>query len=108
MDVAATAAEAVEKLDDARYDLVLSDLRMESEDAGLKVLAHARMKEYKPATALIRSELESTPTGRPSEMLVKTEGVPTLLAEVAELLGERASRRVARNLRLAATCQPAG
>lgn len=108
MDVAATAAEAIGKMDDTRYDLVLSDLRMESEDAGLKVLAHARMKEYKPATALIRSELESTPTGRPSEMLVKTEGVPTLLAEVAELLGERASRRVARNLRLAAACQPTG
>lgn len=105
VDVAATAAEAIEKLDEGRYDLVLSDLRMESEDAGLRVLAHARTKEYKPATSLVRSELEVVPTGRPSEVFVKTEGVPALLAKVADLLGDRARRRVARSLRLAAVYQ---
>jgi CheY-like chemotaxis protein len=105
VDVAATAAEAIEKLDEDRYDLVLSDLHMESDGAGLKVLAHARMKDYKPATALVRSELEVMPAGRPSEVFVKTEGVPALLAKVADLLGDRALRRVARSLRLAAVYQ---
>src|SRR5208283_6180194 len=53
VDSAASAAEAVGKLEDGVYELVLSDLQMESPEAGLKVIAHARMMDYKPATALI-------------------------------------------------------
>src|ERR1700729_284691 len=53
VDAAASAAEAVGKLDEGEYELVLSDLQMESPEAGLKVIAHARMMNYKPATALI-------------------------------------------------------
>src|SRR5215212_11310699 len=55
VDAAATAAEAVGKMEDSEYELVLSDLQMESPEAGLKVLAHAQMMDYKPATALITS-----------------------------------------------------
>ncbi len=36
MDAAASAAEAVGKLDERQYELVLSDLEMESPEAGLK------------------------------------------------------------------------
>src|SRR5437588_12823415 len=53
VDAAASAAEAVGKLDEQEYELVLSDLQMESPQAGLKVLAHAKMMDYKPATALV-------------------------------------------------------
>src|ERR1700689_369069 len=53
VDSAASAAEAVGKLDEQEYQLVLSDLQMESPEAGLKVLAHARMMDYKPATAIV-------------------------------------------------------
>src|SRR3974390_3821674 len=56
VDAAASAAEAVGKLDERQYELVLSDLQMESPEAGLKVLAHARMMDYKPATALLRTK----------------------------------------------------
>ncbi len=52
VDSAATAAEAVGLMDEKEYALVLTDLAMESPEAGLKVLAHARLKEYQPATAL--------------------------------------------------------
>src|ERR1700759_4260328 len=55
VDAAASAAEAVGKLDESQYELVLSDLQMESPEAGLKVLAHARLMDYKPATALFTS-----------------------------------------------------
>src|SRR6202165_4718695 len=55
VDAAASAAEAVGKLDEQEYELVLTDLQMESPEAGLKVLAHARMMDYKPATALVTS-----------------------------------------------------
>ena len=63
VDAAASAAEAVGKLDEAEYELVLTDLHMESPESGLKVLAHARLMEYKPATALITTYRDS---GRPS------------------------------------------
>src|SRR5438445_8454746 len=53
VDVAASAAEALSKLDDGIYELVLSDEDMESPEAGRGVLAYARSKEYKPATALV-------------------------------------------------------
>jgi len=53
VDAAASAAEAVGKLDDGEYELVLSDMQMESPESGLRVLAHAKSKDYRPATALV-------------------------------------------------------
>ena len=61
VDSAASAAEAVGKLDAGEYELVLSDLEMESPEAGLKVIAHARMKDYKPATALLTTYQNARP-----------------------------------------------
>src|SRR5580698_5745107 len=61
VDSAASAAEAVGKLDEGQYELVLSDLQMESPEAGLKVLAHARMMDYKPATALVTASTSQDP-----------------------------------------------
>jgi CheY-like chemotaxis protein len=106
VEVAASAAEAVEKLDTDHYDLVLSDLHMESDDAGLKVLAHARHKEYRPATALVTSyrSSEQKAVGRPPvEFMVETEGVQGLLMKVADLIGLRAIRRIQRLARQSAS-----
>jgi len=100
VDSAASAAEAVDKLDKREYSLVLSDMEMESPFAGLKVLAHARMMDYKPATALVASCQNGTAEGKP-DMLVEPEDVPNLLEDVASLIGERAARRLNRELRLA-------
>src|SRR5450631_2552223 len=103
VDSAASAAEAVGKLNDGQYELVLSDLQMESPEAGLKVLAHARMKDYKPATALITSYQDShpDPARHQKSMLIKPEDVPGLLGKIADLIAERATRRMRRELRLA-------
>src|ERR1700674_6016542 len=79
VDAAASAAEAVGKLNDGQYELVLSDLQMESPEAGLKVLAHARMMDYKPAMALITTYQNShpDPTARQQRsMLISPEDVP--------------------------------
>ena len=68
VDSAATAAEAVGLMDEKEYALVLTDLAMESPEAGLKVLAHARLKEYQPATALVtawRNEEEAPDSPTP-------------------------------------------
>lgn len=99
VDSAASAAEAVNKLDESEYSLVLSDLEMESPEAGLKVLAHARMMNYKPATALFASCCHD-PLSNRVHMLVEPEDVPELLEGVASLIGERAAKRVQRELRL--------
>ena len=64
VDSAASAAEAVGKLDEQEYQLVLSDLQMESPEAGLKVLAHARMMAYKPATAIVTTYQTAKPHSR--------------------------------------------
>src|SRR5579862_9138937 len=103
VDSAASAAEAVGKLNEGQYELVLSDLQMESPEAGLKVLAHARMMNYKPATALITTYQNSKPSleQRRNSMLIKPEDLPGLLGKVADLIAERATRRLERQLRLA-------
>jgi len=103
VDSAASAAEAVGKLDVGEYELVLSDLQMESPEAGLKVIAHARMMDYKPATALITTyqNAKSAPTRGQRFMLIKPEDIPGLLSKVADLISERATRRLERELRLA-------
>jgi CheY-like chemotaxis protein len=103
VDAAASAAEAVGKLEENEYELVLTDLHMESPEAGLQVLAHARMVDYKPATALITTYRDGKPSrgankGRKA-VLIKPEDVPELLSKVAELVSQRATRKVERELR---------
>ena len=104
VDAAASAAEAVSKLDEEEYELVLTDLHMESPEAGLKVLAHARIVDYKPATALITTYRDSPGRKGPAKranqtVLIEPEDLPALLTKVADLVSERATRRVERGLR---------
>lgn len=101
VDSAATAAEAVGLMDEKEYALVLTDLAMESPEAGLKVLAHARLKDYQPATALVtawRNEAEA-PGFPDAEMLVQPQGIPELLGDVATLISRRVTRLEARRQR---------
>jgi CheY-like chemotaxis protein len=101
VDVASSAAEAIEKLDSSQYVLVLSDLGMKSPEEALKVLAYARLKEYKPATATVTAYHGSRPlpTAREADVVVETEDVPRLLTKVADLIGFRAIRRIQRQVR---------
>jgi CheY-like chemotaxis protein len=101
VDSAATAAEAVGLMDEKEYALVLTDLAMESPEAGLKVLAHARLQAYQPATALVTAwrSVAEEPGFPDTEMLVEPQGVPELLGDVAALISRRATRLVAHRLR---------
>lgn len=101
VDSAASAAEAVGRMDEGEYELVLSDLHLESPDAGYKVLAHAKMMDYEPATALISSSWSEgqSQLGDTCEVLIAPEDVPELLTKVADLIAERATRRMARELK---------
>lgn len=96
VDVAATPAEALAKLDEHQYELVLSDGQFGSSEEGRNVLAYARVKSYQPATALITSSdtelFRRSPWGR-QHVSVYTENLPAFLTKVAELIGLRAIRR---------------
>jgi len=104
VDCAATSGEAVGRLDSAEYQLVLADLRTESEGSGARLLAYARQKDFRPATALLSSnlsELETTWAERNADdsvVRMSDENVSFLLARVAELISERADRRMRRAL----------
>lgn len=101
VDAAATAAEAVDKMEDSEYALVLSELQLERPNAGAEVIAHARMMEYQPATAIVKTYLHQRGTSSNESnqsVLVEAEEVPELLGQVASLIGQRATRKVERLL----------
>jgi CheY-like chemotaxis protein len=96
VEVAATPSEALTNMDERQYDLVLSDAQFGSSEAGRNVLAYARVKSYRPATALITSSEPETPRrgmGSQHHISVYMENLPVLLGKVAELIGVRAIRR---------------
>jgi CheY-like chemotaxis protein len=99
----ATAAEALGKLDTGEYQLVLADLRAESEEAGPRVLAYARQKKFRPATALLASDLCATgsATVGPTQdadvrrsVHISHENISSFLSGVAEMISRRADRRI--------------
>jgi CheY-like chemotaxis protein len=65
VDVAASPAEALSKLDEGRYSLVLSDTNVP-----LNVLAYARVKDYRPATAQVSSYEPSPQARHPAKVTV--------------------------------------
>lgn len=102
VDTAATAAEAVGKLDTDEYALVLTEMAMETPNSGLKVIAHAKMMDYKPATAFLKTDLNSSADRRQmTDFLVAPENLPEFFAQVAALISDRATRLVNRQVRQA-------
>ena len=53
VDTAASAKEAQNKLKGGVYEMVITDMRMESETSGYDVIHAARQQPYDPATALL-------------------------------------------------------
>jgi CheY-like chemotaxis protein len=91
VDVAGTPAEALAKLDEGKYELVLSD----ADPSSRNVLAYARVKDYRPATAMVTSPIPLRRMSARSshEIAIHTENIPHLLGKIADLIALRASRR---------------
>jgi DNA-binding response OmpR family regulator len=89
VDTASSAAEAVKKLAADVYQMVITDSRMESEDAGFHVIRAARKQKYNPATALLTAyppeDGEWKREGAQS-LLVKPLGTQDLLRQIEALL----------------------
>jgi DNA-binding response OmpR family regulator len=107
VDTAVSSVEAISRMQSATYQMVISDLRMETEDAGLKVILAARRQSYDPATALLTAY---PPSGEHWEeehsksLLIKPLGTRDLLRQVEALLVRHEDSKQAR-LRVAAGAQ---
>ena len=53
VDTAASTKEAVQKLQGGVFEMVITDMRMETETAGYDVIRAARQQSYDPATAIL-------------------------------------------------------
>ena len=103
VESAASASEAMDKLERDEYALVLCGLHSDTRDECRRVINHARAQEYKPATAfLTASALESARKregSRTGRLLIEPQEVPALLTKIADLLADRAAGRERRKMR---------
>ena len=89
VQTAGSAAEAIKKLSAGVYDMVITDSRMESDDAGFHVIRAATQQKYRPATALLTAypprNVDWQNNGVQS-LLVKPIGTQDLLRQIEALL----------------------
>lgn len=89
VETASSAREAKSKLRAANFHMVISDLRMESENAGLEVAKAARESSSRPAVALLTAyplpEQEWRGQGM-DRMLVKPVNTEELMRQIEALL----------------------
>jgi len=101
VDTASTTAEAFARMESGVYHMVISDLRMETEEAGLEVIRAAHRQSYAPATALLTafppSDEYFTDKHRTTEhadsLLVKPLGTSDLVRQIEALLIRHADQQ---------------
>ena len=101
VETAGSSAEAFARMESGVYQMVISDLRMETDEAGLEVLRMARRQVYDPATALLTAY---PPSGRHSDaehwtgensesVFIKPLGTADLLRQVEARLVRHADKQ---------------
>ncbi len=101
VDSAASSAEAMAKVEDRQYAMVLCNLGGESVQASRSVMRLARTQSYRPATAYLTAFQEHSGTSEGFErLLIETVNIPAFLTQVTDLLATRAAGRAARRARL--------
>ncbi len=99
VETAASAREGRARIRTHEYDMVITDMRMESESAGLEVVQAAKRAPYQPAVAMLTafplpgSEWEEEGA---DQMLVKPMNTHDLLNQLEALLASHEARK-ARN-----------
>jgi CheY-like chemotaxis protein len=116
IETASSSDEAFTRMESGVFHMVISDLRMETEDSGLQVLRRARSQAYNPATALLTAHppsgadwREERPAGErqhekhengqswnggtTDSLLIKPLGTKDLLRQVEALLVNHADKQ---------------
>jgi DNA-binding response OmpR family regulator len=89
VETAASAREAKSKIRAHSYHMVITDMRMENERAGLEVVRAAREAEYEPAIAMLTAfpvPGEEWQQEGADKMLVKPMNTNDLLLQIEALL----------------------
>ena len=112
VETAGSSAEALARMTSAVYQMVISDLCMETEESGLEVLRAARRQAYDPATALLTAyppsedywdqkigagkhrEGEDWSGENSDSLLIKPLGTGDLLRQLEALLVRHADRQL--------------
>ena len=104
VDTAASAREGKSKIKLREYQMVITDMRMESDAAGREVIQAARNAPYHPAVALLTAYPEDDFGDLGADkILVKARQTAILLREIEKLLDTHAAklqRRLQRVLEL--------
>jgi DNA-binding response OmpR family regulator len=97
VDTAASAREAEKKLKSDTFDMVITDLRMESETAGYEVIRAARQQPYDPATAILTaypSGYEEWQSRGAQSLLVKPVNTEELLRQIESLIASHSEHKL--------------
>jgi DNA-binding response OmpR family regulator len=89
VETAASAREGKSKLKTRTYDMVITDMRMESEEAGREVIVAARTAAYHPAVALLTAFPVADDDWQnmgADKMLVKPMQTRSLIQQIEKLL----------------------
>src|SRR6266516_3214665 len=89
VDTAASAREALQKMDNGVFQMIITDMRMETEAAGYDVIHAAKQKPYNPAISILTaypslgSDWKSTGA---QSLLMKPINTQELLRQIEDLL----------------------
>ena len=93
VDTAASAREGKSKIKLREYQMVITDMRMESDAAGREVIQAARTAPYHPAVALLTAYPEDDMDDLGADkILVKARQMDVLLRELEKLLDSHAAK----------------
>lgn len=95
VDTATSAREGRSRIKNREYEMIITDMRMESEAAGREVIQAARIAPYHPAVALLTAYPmadEDWQDMGADKMLVKPMQVDKLIQQLEKLLENHAAK----------------
>src|SRR5437899_5308368 len=109
VDTAASAREGVSKLHTREYQMLITDMRMEHDVAGVEVIKAARAADYHPAVALLTAfplaEEDWQEMGA-DQLLVKPMHTRILLKQIEDLIASHERKLVETGARSASAQTP--
>ena len=106
VDTAASAREGISKLHTREYQMLITDMRMEHDVAGIEVIKAARSANYHPAVALLTAfpvaEEDWQEMGA-DQLLVKPMHTRILLQQIEDLIASHERKLAALGLTLTAS-----